>query len=34
MEKEYDAIVIDAGLGGLVCGATLASEYSSYGDSN
>jgi phytoene desaturase len=26
MEKEYDAIVIGAGLGGLVCGATLAKE--------
>ena len=26
MEREYDAIVIGAGLGGLVCGATLAKE--------
>jgi phytoene desaturase len=26
MEKEYDAIVIGAGLGGLVCGAILAKE--------
>jgi len=26
MEKEYDAIVIGAGLGGLVCGATLVKE--------
>ncbi|MGB3863930.1 MAG: FAD-dependent oxidoreductase [Candidatus Aminicenantaceae bacterium] len=26
MEKEYDAIVIGAGLGSLVCGATLAKE--------
>jgi phytoene dehydrogenase-like protein len=26
MEKEYDAVVIGAGLGGLVCGAMLAKE--------
>lgn len=26
MEKEYDAIVVGAGLGGLVCGTTLAKE--------
>lgn len=26
MEKQYDAIVIGAGLGGLTCGAALAKE--------